>query len=324
MENIDKAFKLFGKLMQCRFERILNGEAAVSDIHYESEDTIRYMMFHALTSAMDIQPEFVFLEYPHPHVPARENPKLDTFIEAHNGNPSMAFEMKFTVKNVKKDQNVPKSMVFGALISDLIRLHYIPDVEERFLVWVFDRDMGIYLCNRKEPWNDMIKGNTFTFTAKHLEGLPKVTIEEIQKRIGKNIGLDNLRVSTAYARDFNIGNRIFGIRVYNVDGKHEWYSQLETDPCTVFRRKKRERGERKRTQTKQCTRGKYYALATWLRGIGRMAFEISLDELEKEINSISPGFSPQPRENTPHGGAIMQETSRQAVAGSRRDGRHGP
>ncbi len=293
MTNIVEAFEAFGRLIEGRFKRIASGDASFSNIAFESEDTMRYMMFYALTNKLGVKPEFVFLEYPHPNVPAKKNPKLDTFVEAHDGIPSMVFEMKFTVKNNDKGNNVPMTQMLGALISDLIRLHYAPDVDNRFFVWVFDRDMGTYLCNRRKPWKGMIIGKSFEFTNKELKKLPPTAMDKVREQIGENLSIERIKVATVYAKDFPVDGRPFGIRVYSVDGEPKDFPI--NNPCEFFKRNKRKpRDAQRGTSKKTCHGGKYSALAQWLEGKERKPFEIPLDELEREVGLISPGFTLPP------------------------------
>jgi len=297
MNGTDEAFEVFGEIVRKRFERILNGEASIADVYRESEDTIRYMMFRALTRALDLRPEFVFLEYPHPHVPAKKNPKLDTFVEAHNGVPSMAFEMKFTVKNVENGHNLPKTQVLGALVSDLIRLHYVKDVDLRYFVWVFDRDMGSYICNRDAPWRSLVSGGNFSFSKDEIQKLCKVARDEIRKRIGENFKIGDIVVSTVYAKNFSVNGRTFGIRIHVVDPPDRGSREGITGGlCGDFRKKQAQKTGRKQRKAGSsirehpCIRSKYTALAEWLKNRRRKSFTISLSRLEDEVRSIDPSF----------------------------------
>ncbi len=301
MADMDETFELFGKLVQKRFGRILTGEASIANISSESEDTIRYTMFHALSMALDVRPEFVFLEYPHPHVPAKRNPKLDTFVEAHDGVPSMAFEMKFTVKNIENGHNLPKTRILGALISDLIRLHYVRDADLRYFVWVFDRDMGIYICNKDTSWRNLVGGGKLSFSKEEIRSLPKVARDEIRKRIGEDFDMDEIAVSTVYTRNFSVNKRTFGIRIHGVDlPERDSREGINKGLCDAFRGKQTQKTSRKQKKAgpsikeQPCIRSKYMPLAEWLKNKRRERFMISSRRLEDEVRSIDPSFSLPP------------------------------
>ncbi|WP_297536394.1 hypothetical protein [Thermococcus sp.] len=295
MVSINTAFELFGQLVKKRFERIADGKAPISEISHESEDTIRYMMFYALTNVLGIRPEFVFLEYPHPHVPAKKTPKLDTFVEAHNGIPSMAFEMKFSTKSPNLNA-FPKPMTLGLVISDLIRLAYLHDVSKRYFVWVFDREMGLYLCNRTDSWKKLVMlpvGSSFNVTKDELMSVrPKIIKKTIEKNIQalEELEIDELCVSVVHAENFFVDRKILGIRVYEINPMVICSNPKEQSGslCVDF---KSGRGRRKRPEGHSWNNSKYLALAEWLRSINRERFTISLNALEREIRRINPDFS---------------------------------
>ena len=210
-------FKKFSTLVEERFKVITEGHSELKEPYQESEDTIRYMMFHALTTAEEISPLNVYLEYPHPEVPNKDYAKLDTFVAPMRNRPSLAFEMKFQKKIGNND--IPKPNNAGAVFADIFKLALFRKGSgniKRYFVYVADNHMIKYLCNPKyEPFIRLQENMGFKIASEYLNKKPKTFIKQLKKIVEKE-DFPEPTVVCRFRKDLNIENKEIAIRIYEV------------------------------------------------------------------------------------------------------------
>ncbi|AEH25193.1 DUF7662 domain-containing protein [Pyrococcus yayanosii] len=218
-EKMYSVFEKFATLIEERLKAIVEGRSELEEIYQESEDTIRYMMFHVLTTVGGINPLDVYLEYPHPEVPNRKYAKLDTFVAAKENRPALAFEMKFQKKI--GNNAMPKPDNAGAVFADILKLALFRKEQgniKRYLVYVADEHMVSYLINPArgyEPFISLKENTGFKVTREYLIRKPVTFVRQL-KRIIKKEDFPEPTVICRFRRDLKLGNKEMAIRIYEV------------------------------------------------------------------------------------------------------------
>jgi len=223
-------FERFASLVEERLRAIVEKCSELEKIHQESEDTIRYMMFHALTTVGGIDPLDVYLEYPHPEVPNRKYAKLDTFVAAKENRPALAFEMKFKTK-IPSRNNIPRSQIAGSAFADLLRLASFrvksSEKTKRYFVYVVDDEMIGYYRNPRnclEEFFDLETNKGFKLTKDYIlfknktktEKRAKWLIRGVESSMGEPTNWPEPTVICRFRRDFDFGSNRIVIRIYEV------------------------------------------------------------------------------------------------------------
>ncbi|WP_297458402.1 hypothetical protein [Thermococcus sp.] len=211
-------FEKFAFLVETRLRAILEGRSQLDEIYRESEDTMRYMMFHALTIVGRISPTEVYLEYPHPEVPNRNHAKLDTFVAPKGDRPAIAFEMKFHRKIGNNELAKPNNA--GAVFADVLKLAlFRPGANiKRYLVYIADGHMLDYLSNPRnkyEPFINLEENTGFDVTREYLLGKTKTFKRELRRVVGEEEPPEPT-VICRFKRNLLPENRKIAIRLYEV------------------------------------------------------------------------------------------------------------
>ena len=174
-EKINLAFKQFTILLEQRF---------TNDV-YTTEDSIRYTLFHCLTSYLDITPTDVIVEYSHPQIP---NAEIDTFVLPKNTLPGLVFEFKFDRK-IPSDNNLNKTQRAGKVFLDVFRLARLKSQHEnliRYFIYVTDREMAVYFQNPSNHLRDFFEldiGKSLSIDREYIENHPKTFVKAAGKLI---------------------------------------------------------------------------------------------------------------------------------------------
>ncbi|WP_461867160.1 DUF7662 domain-containing protein [Thermococcus sp.] len=217
-----KMYTVFGKfasLVEERLKAIIEKRSELEEIYQESEDTIRYMMFYALTTVGRVDPLDVYLEYLHPEVPNKKYAKLDTFVSPKEDRPALAFEMKFQKKI--GNNAVPKPDNAGAVFADILKLALFRKEQgniERYFVYVADEHMINYLSNSAhgyEPFISLEENTEFKVTREYLIRKPPTFIRQL-KKITEKEDFPEPTVICRFRRDPKFGNKEMAIRIYKV------------------------------------------------------------------------------------------------------------
>jgi len=125
------------KLVLTDFSKLLDNRLR-QGIH-TTEDSIRYMFFHAMTKN-GANPIEIILEYPF------ENKKIDLYAPEQN----LCAEFKYHRRPVNPNTKTPKTANAGKVVADLIRLAIFKQEEKlkRLLVYVYTDEMKNYFSNK--------------------------------------------------------------------------------------------------------------------------------------------------------------------------------
>ncbi|WP_175059859.1 hypothetical protein [Thermococcus sp. 2319x1] len=223
-------FERFASLVEERLKAIVEGRSELEEIYQESEDAIRYMMFHALTTVGGVNPINVYLEYPHPEVPNRNYAKLDTFVAAKENRPALAFEMKFKTR-IPSRNNIPRSQIAGSAFADLLRLASFRvksnEKTKRYFVYVVDDEMIGYYRNPRnclEEFFDLETNKGFKLTKDYIffknktktEKRAKWLIRGVESSMGEPTNWPEPTVICRFRRDLDFGNKEMAIRIYEI------------------------------------------------------------------------------------------------------------
>jgi hypothetical protein len=214
-------FKEFFMLLEKRLTAVIEGRSELNAIWQESEDTIRYMMFYALTTVGKIKPLDVYLEYPHPEVPNRNYAKLDTFVApAPNKNrPAIVFEMKFHKKI--NDNYVPLPNNAGAVFADILKLALFRKQQKnikRYMLYVADENMIRYLTkpgNGYGPFLSLEENTGFKIAREYLTEKPRTFINQLKKITGEEKFPEPIIVCR-FKRDIKLADKDIALRIYEV------------------------------------------------------------------------------------------------------------
>jgi hypothetical protein len=109
-----------------------------------SEEDLCHCVVESLESLGMFPKGLVRLNYPHPSFDSK---RIDLFLPPFSGQDAIACELKYD-RGIPSGYSQPRSMKFGSLLNDLIRLgHFRGAGIERFSVYVTDREMLGYLQN---------------------------------------------------------------------------------------------------------------------------------------------------------------------------------
>ena len=192
-------------------------------MYQESEDSIRYLLFHALTHTGKIDPIDVYLEYPHERVPNRRYAKLDTYVAPRDGRPALAFEIKFKTRRAK-GRSPPRTQTAGKAFADILRLAIFRPNEhiKRYFVYIVDDAMKTYYNN---PANNLaeffnLKLNWgFKITRKYLLSRPKTFVKSIRSVMGEPdwwpepVIICRYRDTLQLMENINVAVRVYEIKV---------------------------------------------------------------------------------------------------------------
>jgi len=212
-------FSEFSMLVEGRLKAIIEGYSELEAIWQESEDTIRYMMFHALTGTEKINPLDIYLEYPHPEVPNKDYAKLDMFISPKRDRPAIAFEMKFHKKI--NDNLVPLPNNAGAVFADILKLALFRKKQrgiKRYMLYVTDENMIKYLKkprNGYEPFISLEENTGFKVTQEYLNEKSKTFIDQLKKITGKEKFPEPIIVCR-FKKGIKLANKDIAVRIYEV------------------------------------------------------------------------------------------------------------
>ncbi|WP_048160006.1 DUF7662 domain-containing protein [Thermococcus barophilus] len=218
-EKMYRVFEKFATLIEERLKAIAEGRSELEEIYQESEDTVRYMMFHSLTTVGGVDPTDVYLEYPHPQVPNKKYAKLDTFVAPKENRPALAFEMKFQKKI--GNNAMPKPDNAGAVFADILKLALFRKEQgniKRYFVYVADEHMVSYLSNPArgyEPFISLKENTGFKVTREYLIRKPVTFVRQL-KRITEKEDFPEPTVICRFRRDLKLGNKEIAIRIYEV------------------------------------------------------------------------------------------------------------
>jgi len=213
-------FEKFGSILKERFEAVVRGRSELEGVYLESEDTIRYVMFYALTTVGGVSPLDIYLEFPHESVPKKRYAKLDTFIASRDDRPALAFEMKLKTR-LPGGRNLPKSQIAGSAFADILRLAVFKPGEyvRRYFVYVVDDEMIKYYDNVANRLGDFFRlglGSSFKLTREYLLSRPKTTVREISSVMGEPGGWPEPLIVCRYKSDLRLGDYGIAIRIYEV------------------------------------------------------------------------------------------------------------
>ncbi|AMM54973.1 hypothetical protein [Pyrococcus kukulkanii] len=226
--EIYRAFEKFASLIEERIKAIAEKRSEANYLYEESEDTVRYMMFYALTITADIDPLTIYLEYPHQNIPHVKYAKIDTYIAPANNRPALAFEMKFKTK-IPSERNIPRSQVAGSAFADILRLALFKPNEDikRYFVYLVDQEMIRYYRNPQNKlmeFFDLEINKGFKLTRDYIlfrdkkktEKRAKWLINEVMKSIGEPQYWPEPTVICRFREDINVNGDSLAIRIYEV------------------------------------------------------------------------------------------------------------
>ncbi|CAB50473.1 hypothetical protein [Pyrococcus abyssi] len=229
-EKMYSIFERFASLIEERFRAIVEKRSELNEIYQESEDTIRYMMFYALTTFGEVDPLDVYLEYPHPEVPKINYAKLDTFIAGKEDRPALAFEMKFKTR-IPSRKNIPESQIAGSAFADLLRLALFKLNSEkevkRYFVYIVDNEMiGYYRnpTNKLKEFFDLEINRGFKLARDYIlfkdkerkKKRAKSLIKAVVSNIGEPENWPEPRIICRFKRDLSFKGTKIAIRIYEV------------------------------------------------------------------------------------------------------------
>ena len=194
---LDKTARRFAHLVKERFSL---------DI-YTTEDSIRYLFFCSLLVELNINPNELVLEYPHPGI---QKKKIDTISLAANDRPELVFEFKFD-RSIPSGQNSPKPMKAGGLLKDVSRLAKYKtekNASRCFFVYVTDLEMMRYMNN---PGNNLAE--FFNLGIKIEMHIDEEYINQHSKTLIESVGtITPCRISGCFREDY----RKYAIRIYEI------------------------------------------------------------------------------------------------------------
>jgi len=144
---IDETLRQFARLLEDRFSRHV----------FTTEDSIRYTFFYCLSNLGNLPPSDIILESPHTSIPKAE---VDTYIPAKNGRQGLVLEFKFD-RAIPSGKNAPRPQKAGKVFADIMRLALFSSSnnDQRYLIYVTDREMADYFQNESNQLNDFFNLN---------------------------------------------------------------------------------------------------------------------------------------------------------------------
>ena len=126
------------KLVLTEFSKLLENRL-LRNIH-TTEDSVRYMFFHAITNS-GADPSEIILEYPF-----GKKKRIDFFSPEQN----LCAEFKYYRTSKNPTSKTTKTANAGKIVADLIRLAIFKQEEklERLLVYVYTDEMKNYFSNK--------------------------------------------------------------------------------------------------------------------------------------------------------------------------------
>ena len=203
-EKINKVFEQFAIQLEQRFARRI----------CTTEDSVRYTLFHCLTSYLDITPLDIVVEYPHSQIPKA---MIDTYVLSKHELPGLIFEFKFDRK-IPSHKNLNKTQRAGNVFSDIFRLVTFKSQHEnlhRYFVYVTDKEMATYFRNPYNQLNDFFDldlEKSISIERNYIENHPDTFIRAVGKPI---VTCD---VIARLKEDFDQG---MWLRIYEVKYKGE-------------------------------------------------------------------------------------------------------
>lgn len=169
--KLQEAFVEFGRLLE---ERLSLGIIT-------TEDTIRYMLYVALTTSGGLNHTDLTLEYPHPTL---ERAKVDTVIRETAGRESMAFEFKYDRAN-PGGSNQNRTQRAGKALIDIFRLVRVPSnvATGKYFVYVTDAEMAGYFrnpVNRLHSLFELADGATFALSVGGFAGYSRTLVTMLE------------------------------------------------------------------------------------------------------------------------------------------------
>ncbi len=218
-----KVFEKFASLLKRRFNLITKGGSYIKGLYQESEDSIRYLLFHTLTYTGKIDPIDIYLEYPHERVPNKKYAKLDTYVIPRDGRPALAFEIKFKTRRTN-GRSPPKTQTAGKAFADILRLAIFKPNEciKRYFVYVVDDAMIIYYRNKNNnliEFFDLELNRGFKLTREYLLSRSETFVKSIRSVMGEPddwpepIVICRYRDNLQLMGDINVAVRIYEIKI---------------------------------------------------------------------------------------------------------------
>jgi len=174
-EKINLAFEQFAILLEQRF---------ANDV-YTTEDSVRYMLFHCLTSYLDLNPADFIIEYSHSQILRAH---IDMYILPKNEVPGLAFEFKYDRK-IPSEMSINKTQRAGYAFADIFRLATFKSPYEnlmRYFIYLTDREMAVYFQNPSNCLRDFFEldlGKHLSINREYVENHPKTFIKAAGKLI---------------------------------------------------------------------------------------------------------------------------------------------
>jgi hypothetical protein len=121
-----------------------------------SEEDLRYCVVEALESVGMFPKGSVHLNYQHRSFDGK---RVDLFLPPYSGQNAIVCELKYD-RAIPSGYSQPRSMKAGAMLNDLLRLAHFRETAdvERFLVYLTDREMLVYLQNTKNGFSPLFSG----------------------------------------------------------------------------------------------------------------------------------------------------------------------
>ena len=142
MRELGEAFGSFANLLK---ERMYSKT-------FTTEDSVRYLFFHTMTHNLEIFPNDILLESPHPNDDKKE---VDMIVVPSETRPELVFEFKF---HRYTGNTMPRPMNAGQLFKDIFRLAMYKNYSENsrcFVVYATDSTMANYFCKLRNNLDDL-------------------------------------------------------------------------------------------------------------------------------------------------------------------------
>ena len=195
MRKLDDAFDSFVNLLK---ERTYSKT-------FTTEDSVRYLFFHTMIHNLEISPNDILLESPHPDDNKKE---VDMIVVPSETRPELVFEFKF---HRYTGNTMARPMNAGQLFKDIFRLAMYKSHSENsrcFVVYATDSTMVNYFCKLRNNLDDF-----FNLDIDKSLPIDENYVKKHAKTFMDYCGhVHNCEISMCLKRDFdNLSIRIFEI-----------------------------------------------------------------------------------------------------------------